>query len=97
VASLLRPGRPASADVRATSGAPSWARESEAPPEAGDADELRKLTRLAWLKALVARFEARQLGHRVAMHLARCDRDDDVDEGGPARGPPRWPDSFFEP
>ncbi|MGN6525147.1 MAG: hypothetical protein ACTHL8_02055, partial [Burkholderiaceae bacterium] len=52
---------------------------------------VRHVTRLARLKALVARFEARHLGHRVGVHVARGH------EEARTHAAARWPDSFFEP
>lgn len=79
-------------------GSAGWEDEVEAPhADAPAADvavrrAVRHLTRLATLKALVARFEARHLGHRVAMAVARGHED-----ARPHDAAARWPDSFFEP
>jgi hypothetical protein len=84
--------------VVAPPGAPGWEGESEAP--AFDAalagpsvrDAVRQVARLAGLKGLVARFEARHRGHRVGMAVAHGGRED-----AHPRVAPRWLDSFFEP
>lgn len=95
--SRAAPAPPEAVQAPGGPAAPGWEDESEAPhaedapPPALLASPGRQVTRLAALKALVARFEARHLGHRVAMHVARL-REDDA-----AQAAPRWPDSFFEP
>jgi hypothetical protein len=95
-----RPDAPVPADAvqsASTPGAPGREDEGEAlhrdaaGPDPAPRHGLRHVTRLGRLKALVARFEARHLGHRVAMHVARGHED------ARPHAAARWPDSFFEP